>query len=484
MKKYIIGLFSAICLMGAGCTEFEDYAPVNMGEGPAVTLSVEKTNVDAFNLTVTPAEGTVYYAYIVTNQAQTIDAETLLQAGYEGAELLKAAETPSLSKAYNNQTIGTTYYVYAVASDANGLCGAVASATVDLPDTEAPYLVSVPDGNLYKATNNGRSVTLTYNETVTRGEGAITYNVTKGDLTSYANGTIETVVINGESVTITLPESVAFDPNEAKSYVFLDFAAGAFVDGAGNQSAALKGGVDQETQLVGAPYWEYVPGGSTGDSEFTGTFGFLFYMYDFESQAPGTTPYGFDTEFSLKYENNPDTVLIDNFYFKDGSFTQGANMLEAVVTEEGFKIADMLVMGVMPIQLTSGNINGLICFAGLPETETETFEWVNFVASEADGSTVYAEDRWSGLYVFNYDLISTPDAEGFNLGWLDLWNAAVFFKGSVQAQASVAPSLANRTAPMVKKLNVQYDWSQLRPLTGAEKMKAQAAVKHMQAKRF
>lgn len=263
MKKYIIGLFSAICLMGAGCTEFEDYAPVNMGEGPAVTLSVEKTNVDAFNLTVTPAEGTVYYAYIVTNQAQTIDAETLLEAGYEGAELLKAAETPSLSKAYNNQTIGTTYYVYAVASDANGLCGAVASATIDLPDTEAPYLVSVPDGNLYKATNNGRSVTLTYNETVTRGEGAITYNVTKGDLTSYANGTIETVVINGESVTITLPESVAFDANEAKSYVFLDFAAGAFVDGAGNQSAALKGGVDQETQLVGAPYWEYVPGGTT-----------------------------------------------------------------------------------------------------------------------------------------------------------------------------------------------------------------------------
>lgn len=27
MKKYIIGLFSAICLMGAGCTEFEDFTP-------------------------------------------------------------------------------------------------------------------------------------------------------------------------------------------------------------------------------------------------------------------------------------------------------------------------------------------------------------------------------------------------------------------------------------------------------------------------
>lgn len=484
MKKYIIGLFSAICLMGAGCTEFEDYEPVDMGEGPSVTVALEKTAIDAFNLTVTPGEGTVYYAYIVTNEAMSLDAETLLETDYEGAVLLKASETPSVAKSFTNQEIGTTYYVYAVASNDKGLCGAIASATLELADAEAPYLVSVPDGYLYKATNNGRSVTLTFNETVIRGEGAITYDVTKGDLTSYASGAIESVVINGESVIISLPETVAFDENEAKSYVFLDFAAGAFVDAAGNQSAALAGGVDEETQVVGAPYWEYTPGGSTGDSEFTGTFGFLFYMYDFEAQAPGTTPYGFDTEFSLKYENNPDTVLIDNFYFKDGSFTQGANMLEAVVTEEGFKIADMLVMGVMPLQSTSGNINGLICFAGLPETETETFEWVNFVASEADGSTVYAEDRWSGLYVFNYDLISTPDAEGFNLGWLDLWNAAVFFKGSVQAQASVAPSLANRTAPMVKKLNVQYDWSQLRPLTGAEKMKAQAAVKHMQAKRF
>ena len=40
MKKYIIGLFSAICLMGAGCTEFEDFTPVDMGEGPAVTVLI------------------------------------------------------------------------------------------------------------------------------------------------------------------------------------------------------------------------------------------------------------------------------------------------------------------------------------------------------------------------------------------------------------------------------------------------------------
>ena len=483
MKKYIIGLFSAICLMGAGCTEFEDYAPVNMGEGPTVTVAVEKTNVDAFDVTLTPADGTVYYAYLVTDQAMTIDADDLLQVKYEGAELVKAADTPTLTKSFTSQNIGSTYYVYAVASDVNGLCGAVASATIDLPDTEAPYLVNTPEGYLYKATNGGRSVTVTFNEVVTRGEGVITYNVTKGDLTSYASGTIETVVINGESVTITLPESVAFDANEAKSYVFLDFAAGAFVDGAGNQSAALKGGVDQETQIVSAPYWEYVPGGSTGDSEFTGTFGFMFYQYDFQTQQPGTDPYGFDTEFSLKYENNPDTVLIDNFYFKDGSFTQGANMLEAVVEGNNFKIADMLPMGVIPMRDQSGaSFNCLVCFAGVPKSEGEQFEWVNFNATDAQGVTGYVADRWCGLYLFNFDLIQNPDAEGFNLGWYDLWNLAVFMKGSVQASPSAG---INATAPVVKKLGVrQVDWSLFRPLTGSEKAKAQRAVKGIKAKRF
>lgn len=267
MKKYIIGLFSAICLMGAGCTEFEDFTPVDMGEGPAVTVTAEKTAVDAFKVTITPAEGTVYYSYIVTDEAMTVDPDQLLQAKYEGSTLVKAAEKPSVSGTLSNQNLGATYYVYAVASNEKGVCGAVASASVELPDEEAPYLVNVPDGNKYKATNGGRSVVLTFNETVVRGSGAITYDVTKGDLTSYANGTIESVVINNESVTITLPESVVFDENEAVSYVFLDFAEGAFADAGGNVSAALVGGVDEETQTVAAPYWEYKAGTNGGGVE-------------------------------------------------------------------------------------------------------------------------------------------------------------------------------------------------------------------------
>lgn len=267
MKKYIIGLFSAICLMGAGCTEFEDFTPVDMGEGPAVTVTAEKTAVDAFKVTITPAEGTVYYSYIVTDEAMTVDPDQLLQAKYKGSVLVKAAEKPSVSGTLSDQNLGATYYVYAVASNEKGVCGAVASASIALPDEEAPYLVNVPDGNKYVATNGGRSIVLTFNETVVRGSGAITYDVTKGDLTSYANGTIESVVINNESVTITLPESVVFDENEAVSYVFLDFAEGAFADAGGNVSAALVGGVDEETQTVAAPYWEYKAGTNGGGVE-------------------------------------------------------------------------------------------------------------------------------------------------------------------------------------------------------------------------
>lgn len=267
MKKYIIGLFSAICLMGAGCTEFDDFTPVDMGEGPAVTVTAEKTAVDAFKVTITPAEGTVYYSYIVTDEAMTVDPDQLLQAKYKGSVLVKAAEKPSVSGTLSDQNLGATYYVYAVASNDKGVCGAVASASIALPDEEAPYLVNVPDGNKYVATNGGRSIVLTFNETVVRGSGAITYDVKKGDLTSYANGTIESVAINNESVTITLPESVVFDENEAVSYVFLDFAEGAFADAGGNLSAALVGGVDEETQTVAAPYWEYKAGMTGGGVE-------------------------------------------------------------------------------------------------------------------------------------------------------------------------------------------------------------------------
>lgn len=480
MKKYIIGLISAICLMGAGCTEFEDFEPVDMGDGPSVKVALEKTAVDAFNLTVTPGEGTVYYAYIVSNEAMSLEADNLLQAKYEGAVLLNASETPSVAKSFTGQEIGTTYYVYAVASNDKGLCGAIESATLELSDAEAPHIVD--NSMLYTATNQGRTITITFNETVVRGDGAISYSLNTISGTSfepYKEGTIESVVINAEKVTITLPDDAEFNETEGVvTYVFIKMAEGAFEDASGNKSQAMQDFDADMSPLF--PWWQYVPGGSTGgDSDFTGTFGFMFYQYDFDNKQPGQTPYGFDTEFELKYEDNPDTILIKNFYLQSSAFIAGGNTLEAVVEGNDFKIADMLPMGIIPM---NGGIQGLLCFAGLPESESDVFEWVNFKETVASGSTGYVADRWCGLYVFDYAYIDDPTNENFSLGWIDLWNLALFMKGSIQSSPSTG---MNATAPVLKKLNArQVDWSQLRPLTGAEKMKAQAAVKHMQAKRF
>lgn len=93
----------------------------------------------------------------------------------------------------------------------------------------------------------------------------------------------------------------------------------------------------KKTQTVAAPYWEYT---AAQESDFTGTFGFLFYQYDLQTQQPGSTPMGFDTEFSLKHANNPDTLVIDHFYLR-----MVPNQLEAEVTDNGFRIADLTNYG-------------------------------------------------------------------------------------------------------------------------------------------
>ena len=87
------------------------------------------------------------------------------------------------------------------------------------------------------------------------------------------------------------------------------------------------------------------------------------------------------TEFSLKHANNPDTLVIDHFYFKDGY----PNQLEAEVTDNGFRIADLQIMGVMQVETNVGMVNAIFTFAGLPESETDNFEYVNFAENAQGG---------------------------------------------------------------------------------------------------
>ncbi len=446
MKKYIFGLLSAICLIGAGCTKFEDYTPADLGEGPVVEATLTQDALDAFTAKVIPAEGTVYYSYLLTTEAlPKVDPMVLLQTDYEStinvvglekAILVSYEEEQSVTLNLTGQPLATTYYLYAVAANHQGLCGEVAVAQLELPDNEAPHLVKLPEGNQYKATNKGRTVSVEFNEPVLRGEGAITYAVAGEDGVSYyAEGTIETVVINGNVAAITLPETVQFTEN-ATSYVFLDFAAAAFVDEAGNVSEAMKGGVDDEG-LVAAPWWEYknVPNVPGTKEAMEGTYGFIFVPYNFSAGQPGSQEdmQAFDTEFSLKYANSIDTVMVSNFYFKDVN-------IEAGLYEGGLSIADFQPMTVTGMQDQTGQqFNVLVLFAGLENEEGEQFDKVKFEKTDlGDGEFAWMADRWCGIYLLDYDVLQAGGTwEDCNLGWYDLWTPSFFIEGSAFAGASV-----------------------------------------------
>lgn len=359
MKKYIIGLFSAICLMWAGCEQFEDFVPVDMGEGPAVTVDLKKTDVDAFTLTVTPAEGAAYYAYLITNEAITANSDTLLQAKYANAVPLKTAENPSVTESFVNQKIGVTYYVYAVASDAKGVCGAIASATLDLPDEEAPHIVDA--SYMYTPTNNSRTITVTFNEEVIRGTGAITYslNTMNSDNTFnvYKSGTFgsENVVIDGTKVAITLPEDAVYNETEnTVTFVFLTMEKGAFVDASGNESPEMAGFDEDSAPLF--PWWQYVPGATGGDSdieiEIDDAKGYGIYrinytsLLDQEDYYEGLTMYrGADIEVESDYA----VVGFGGYLYDDGA---KYGYLTADVAEGAFNLYHRYMVGSTTVQGT------------------------------------------------------------------------------------------------------------------------------------
>ena len=115
-------------------------------------------------------------------------------------------------------------------------------------------------------------------------------------------------------------------------------------------------------------------------------------------------------------------------------------------------------------------VNAIFTFAGLPESETDNFEYVNFAENAQGGEVVYAQDRWCGLYCFNAD--ADPSDSNFSLGWYDLWNASLFFKGSVQAAA------ANTNIPSsIKLLKNEMKLSEMKPLSATEKLHMQSLIR-------
>ena len=253
MKKLIYSMIAAgMCL--TGCTNFDEEASKNYGDGPAIAVNVTATEDNAFTFTLTPGEGTTYYSYVVVSEeeVESIDASALLKGQITGVagEVLNTSEDATFTyDMMNDKGVGicspnTSYVIYAVASNKQGVTGEVATKVIVTSDGVAP----TPD--LDKAEPDGKGVVvIPFSEGVTRGEGAVTakyymeWDIEHPVNIDAANLTVE---IEGDAVTITTKEV------PVGAIVCISWEAGAFKDSFGNTCGALASGLNvEQTDFTG-----------------------------------------------------------------------------------------------------------------------------------------------------------------------------------------------------------------------------------------
>ena len=157
-----------VVMVLASCTKFDDPVTENYGNGPdiqvAVTPGVPADSV--FTITLTPAAGTSYYSFAVGEgeEAESLDAQTLLKGGY-GNPVLNASEHPSFTMTISDADPNTSYVVYAVACSDKGICGNIAVAQIKTGDAGVPGPVD------FEGDADNKTMYILFSEDVERGSG-------------------------------------------------------------------------------------------------------------------------------------------------------------------------------------------------------------------------------------------------------------------------------------------------------------------------
>ena len=241
MKKLLYSLAVAFAGIAAltGCTTFDDEHSEHYGEGPAVAINLTETKDNSFTFTVNPAEGTNYYAYTVVegDEAEDVSEDDVLKKTMGGVSeaivnYSKAAATTVNMLNAKGEGIcspNTSYVIYAVAANANGITGKVQSLVVKTTDGNAPTLEP------YEAGDPSAETTVTFSEPVFKGEGTVSAQYYQ----RWGNGEPINVpadkvhaTINGANVTFTV------DDVPAGAYVLYSWTEGAFKDSFGNKCPA------------------------------------------------------------------------------------------------------------------------------------------------------------------------------------------------------------------------------------------------------
>lgn len=241
MKKLLYSLAVAFAGIAAltGCTTFDDEHSEHYGEGPAVAINLTETKDNSFTFTVNPAEGTNYYAYTVVegDEAEDVSEDDVLKKTMGGiseaiVNYSKAASTTVNMLNSKDEGIcspNTSYVIYAVAANANGVTGKVQSLVVKTTDGDAPTLEP------YEAGDPSAETTVTFSESVFKGEGTVSAQYYQewgdGELINVPADKVH-ATINGANVTFTV------DDVPAGAYVLYSWTEGAFNDSFGNKCPA------------------------------------------------------------------------------------------------------------------------------------------------------------------------------------------------------------------------------------------------------
>ena len=232
------------------CTSFDDPTTENYGAGPSVdvTITAGTPSDSAFTVVITPAAGSLYYTYAISEGSPAnVDSATLYKGGY-GNTVIKVADKATTTITIDDATPNTSYYVYAVAGSDKGVVGNMTVKSITTTDVLSPGPKSIA-----KDADNA-AVKLTFSEAIQRGEGAVTAKYYKEwDILNPVDVPAEDlkVQVSGNAVIF------AADNIPAGAYLCFSYAEGAFKDAKGNICRAYNSGLDlNKGQFAGA--WVHV----------------------------------------------------------------------------------------------------------------------------------------------------------------------------------------------------------------------------------
>lgn len=260
-------------LLVAGCEMFPEDEPIAPQEGAVPTIAAKLVGDTKFEVTVTPAQGTAYYGYLISDKKVDVTGTGLVSVSYEGVVAGNADAREDATSAVQivldgkNVTVNsgkpaelaaavqpaTKYYIYAAGNSEQGLASAVVMDSVWTTDA------TVPDMSKAKVAATDSTVVITMNTVVKRGTGKVTYSAYDAARNAVAQDIQVTdkdklLAVDGKTVTFSTPDSITIGgkkvPTPGGVIIALNWEAKAFTNASPTNTKdieALKSVVGSET---------------------------------------------------------------------------------------------------------------------------------------------------------------------------------------------------------------------------------------------